>query len=50
LRPDLRVLFTTGYADRYSENPERPILRKPYDRRGLASAVRTVLDEVTSRA
>jgi signal transduction histidine kinase len=50
LRPALRVLFTTGYADKYSEDPERRILRKPYDRRGLASAIRTALDEVTSRA
>jgi signal transduction histidine kinase len=50
LRPALRVLFTTGYADKYSDDPERRILRKPYDRHGLASAVRTVLDEVTSRA
>jgi CheY-like chemotaxis protein len=44
LRPGLRVLFTTGYADKCSEAPERHVLRKPYDRRGMASAVRAALD------
>jgi CheY-like chemotaxis protein len=44
LRPGLRVLFTTGYAAEPSEHHGRQLLRKPYDRRDLARAVRTVLD------
>jgi signal transduction histidine kinase len=43
-RPGLRVLFTTGYAAEPSEQHGRQVLRKPYDRRDLARAVRTVLD------
>jgi signal transduction histidine kinase len=44
LRPDLKVLFTTGYAADLSEHPGQHMLHKPYDRRELARAVRTVLD------
>jgi CheY-like chemotaxis protein len=49
LRPDLRVLFTTGYADVLVEGSDRQVLRKPYGRRGLATAVRAVLDGLTTR-
>jgi signal transduction histidine kinase len=44
LRPDLKVLFATGYAAEPSEYRGQYLLRKPYDRRDLARAVRTVLD------
>ena len=44
LRPGLRVLYTTGYAAELSEHDRQPMLHKPYDRRELARAVRTVLD------
>ena len=44
LRPGLRVLCTTGYAAELSEHDRQPMLHKPYDRRELARAVRTVLD------
>jgi signal transduction histidine kinase/FixJ family two-component response regulator len=44
LRPDLKMLFTTGYAAELPEHGEQPMLHKPYDRRELARAVRTVLD------
>jgi signal transduction histidine kinase len=44
LRPSLRVLLATGYAAEPSEQHGRHVLRKPYDRRDLAHAVRTVLD------
>ena len=47
LKPDLKVLLTTGYADA-PENKratiEDPILKKPYRRRQLEVAVREVLD------
>jgi CheY-like chemotaxis protein len=43
-RPDLRVLFTSGYAGQLSE-PVRPhMLHKPYSRHDLACAVRNCLD------
>jgi signal transduction histidine kinase len=44
LRPDLKVLFATGYAAEPSDYRGQFLLRKPYDRRDLARAVRTVLD------
>ena len=44
LRPRLKLLFTTGYASDLSEHDRQPMLHKPYDRRELARAVRTVLD------
>ena len=50
LRPGLRVLFTTGYAETSVAGPDRQVLRKPDGRLGLANAVRTVLDELTTRA
>jgi CheY-like chemotaxis protein len=50
LRPGLRVLFTTGYAETSVDESDQQVLRKPYGRRGLATAVRTVLDGLTTRA
>ncbi len=49
LRPSLRVLFTTGYAETSIDDSDGKILRKPYGRRGLAAAVRSVLDGQTAR-
>jgi signal transduction histidine kinase len=46
VRPRLKVLFTTGYAVEPSDYQGDCVLRKPYDRRALARAIRTVLDEV----
>ena len=50
LRPGLRVLFTTGYAAELSEHDGQPMLHKPYDRRHLARAVRTLLDGLAQNA
>jgi CheY-like chemotaxis protein len=44
LRPGLKALFATGYAAEPAEYRGHLLLRKPYDRRNLARAVRTVLD------
>lgn len=48
LRPDMRVLLTTGYAGgenaHLSDNSEFEVLRKPYTLDELARKVRTVLD------
>jgi len=48
LRPDLAVLFTTGFAGRDSGDQTRsddiPVLYKPYHRDALARAVREALD------
>ena len=45
LLPELRVLFTTGYAEEAGEQPEaNAMLRKPYRREKLAEAVRVALD------
>jgi PAS domain S-box-containing protein len=49
IQPGLKVLFTTGYA-RPAETPERgefppgPVLRKPYRKLDLATAVREALE------
>jgi CheY-like chemotaxis protein len=43
-QPELKVLFTTGYAGEMTRNQEQPMLNKPYRRRDLAWAIRTVLD------
>jgi len=46
-QPGLKVLFTTGYARTGSRNDlAEPVamLRKPYRKRDLAAAIRTVLD------
>jgi signal transduction histidine kinase/ActR/RegA family two-component response regulator len=50
LRPGLKVLFTTGYTAERSEHDEQHMLYKPYDRRELARAVRTVLDGPAANA
>lgn len=48
LRPDLRVLLTTGYAGQenahMSDNSEFEVLRKPYTLDELARKIRSVLD------
>jgi CheY-like chemotaxis protein len=44
LRPGLRVLLTSGYAADPSDRHGQHMLRKPFDRRDLIQAVRTVLD------
>jgi signal transduction histidine kinase/CheY-like chemotaxis protein len=47
LRPQLKVLLTTGYADAPASKRaaiEDPILRKPYKRQHLAQAIREALD------
>jgi CheY-like chemotaxis protein len=49
LRPGLRVLFTTGYAETSVDVADRQILRKPYGRRGLATAVRAMLEGFPTR-
>jgi signal transduction histidine kinase len=48
VHPDLKVLFTTGYAVDPSDYQGEFVIRKPYDRRALACAVRTVLDDVST--
>ena len=51
LRPDLRVLLTTGYAGEenahLSDNSEFEVLRKPYTLDELARKIRAVLDTQT---
>ena len=44
LRPELKVLYTTGYAAELPEQDAGHMLHKPYDRHELARAVRTALD------
>ncbi len=46
LQPNLRVLFTTGYAGEIADasNGTHRMIQKPYRRRELAEAVRTALD------
>jgi signal transduction histidine kinase/ActR/RegA family two-component response regulator len=48
LNPRLKVLFTTGYAAESLEQQEEYVLHKPYDRRSLARAIRTVLDGIVT--
>ena len=48
-RPDLRVLFTSGYSDDILQHAERtehqrPLISKPWSREQLARAVRALLD------
>jgi two-component system cell cycle sensor histidine kinase/response regulator CckA len=48
-RPDLKVLFTSGYADlsRFGHKlRNHPVLRKPFKPEALAEAVQTALHEV----
>lgn len=46
IRPDMPILFTSGYPDTYLANDEVdiPILNKPHHREELAQMVRSVLD------
>ncbi|HEX3064415.1 MAG TPA: response regulator, partial [Dongiaceae bacterium] len=46
LRPRIKILLTTGYAEKASVDDAQdwPILNKPYRRRELAAKVRDVLD------
>lgn len=48
LRPGLRVLFVTGYAEAAEGRPgpldDRPVLAKPFAVEALAARVREVLD------
>jgi hypothetical protein len=44
LRPDGKLLFTTGYTADMSVQDTRHMLQKPYGRHHLAVAVRHVLD------
>ena len=48
-RPDLKVLFTSGYTDVASRSGQQsrngPLLSKPYRKQDLAHAVRALLDE-----
>ena len=50
-RPELRVLFTSGYADlsRFGDNlRDHPLLQKPFTLESLAEMVQTVLQGVSS--
>lgn len=48
LRPEMRVMLMTGYADEaipdVIENASIPILRKPFDFATLAKSVREIVD------
>jgi CheY-like chemotaxis protein len=50
-RPDLKVLFTSGYADlsRFGDKlGDHPVLRKPFKPQALAEAVQTALHRIHS--
>jgi CheY-like chemotaxis protein len=47
LRPQLKVLLTTGYANASEQelaSIDEPILKKPYRKQHLAEAIREALD------
>jgi len=45
LQPDLRVLFTTGYArTEPAGEPSGTVIHKPYRRQNLATSIRATLD------
>ena len=48
-RPDLKVLFTSGYTELARSGdqptPKDPLLSKPYRKQDLGRAVRSVLDQ-----
>ena len=53
IRPDLKVVLTSGYAEDAFEHHERPepgtpLLRKPYRRKDLAETIRTALGPVAA--
>src|SRR5215216_5338584 len=48
-RPDLKVLFTSGYSEQFikgrgNTEPSGPLLGKPYRKQNLAGAIRSALD------
>jgi len=46
-RPELKVLFVTGYADKFEPETSRdPLIMKPFKPAALAEAVRSVLRQV----
>ena len=45
-QPDLKALLTTGHTGELPTHDEPPILRKPYQKRDLACAIRTALDGI----
>jgi CheY-like chemotaxis protein len=48
LRPNIRILLTTGYAEKAVSNSNQgawQLLRKPYRKRDLALKVRGILDQ-----
>ncbi len=50
-RPDLKVLFTSGYSRHFLDTgarPRGPLLSKPYRKDKLAAAVRALLDGAVS--
>lgn len=48
MRPDLKVLLTSGYSEQFiktsDSSPDARLLNKPYRRETLAAAIRAVLD------
>jgi CheY-like chemotaxis protein len=46
VKPGLKVMFTTGYTTESLEHHGEYVLHKPYDRRSLARAIRSILDGV----
>ena len=49
IRPELKVLFTSGYSERFIKDKGAtqegvPLLSKPYRSQSLAEAVRAALD------
>jgi signal transduction histidine kinase len=49
-RPDLKVLYTSGYVGQVSESQILHLLLKPYSRHDLACAVRNCLDGLVADA
>jgi DNA-binding NtrC family response regulator len=48
IRPDVPVVFTTGYLDEETLGPaaeNSPVLQKPYGRKSLGNIIRKVLDQ-----
>jgi PAS domain S-box-containing protein len=43
--PDIPIVLTTGYAKVFDDEPEFPVLRKPYQISALGRAIRGALDE-----
>ncbi|MFO8125950.1 ATP-binding protein [Roseovarius sp.] len=44
LRPEMKVLFTSGYTDKTMLDPDVEFLKKPYRREQMAARLRKVLD------